>query len=185
MSHMRRREFITLLGGAVVAWPFATRAQQPNVPIVGSLNAASARQWANFMGAFRRGLADYGFVDRDTVQLEYRWADGHYEQLPTLAADLVDRKVAVIFASGGVIAVQAAKAATNSIPIVFTSGLDPAAAGLVASMNRPEGNLTGVSLLADALAKKRLELLNELVPKARVLALLIKSQQPARQTSFA
>ena len=178
MFDMKRREFITVLGGAAVAWPVAAKAQQAAVPVVGSLNAASARQWANFMGAFRRGLADYGFVDRDTVQLEYRWADGHYEQLPALAADLVDRKVAVIFASGGVIAVQAAKAATNSIPIVFTSGLDPAAAGLVASMNRPEGNLTGVSLLADALAKKRLELLKELVPKARVLALLMNPNNP-------
>jgi ABC-type uncharacterized transport system substrate-binding protein len=175
---IRRREFITLLGGAAAAWPLAARAQQRVIPVVGSLNAASPPQWANFMAALRRGLADHGFIEGENVQLEYRWADGRYEELPKLAADLVGRKVAVIFASGGVIAVQAAKAATTSIPIVFTTGLDPAAAGLVASMSRPEGNLTGVSLLADALASKRLELLKELVPKARVLTLLMNPNNP-------
>jgi putative ABC transport system substrate-binding protein len=174
---MRRREFIGILGGAAVL-PLAARAQQTAIPVVGSLNATSPLQWASFMAGFRRGLTGNGLVEGTNFELDYRWADGRYEQLPALAAELVARKVAVIFASGGVIAVQAAKAATTSIPIVFTTGLDPVASGLVASLSRPGGNLTGISLLADALASKRLELVRELVPNARVLALLMNPNNP-------
>jgi ABC-type uncharacterized transport system substrate-binding protein len=180
---MKRRDFITLLGGAA-AWPLAALAQQPTMPIVGSLNAVSPQQWANYLAGFRRGLADQGFVEGDNVRFEYRWAHGRYDQLPALAADLVSRKVAVIFASGGVIGAQAAKAATTSIPIVFMSGLDPVHAGLVASMNRPGGNVTGVSLLADTLAAKRLEILKELVPKAHGLALLMNPNNPHDRPSL-
>jgi putative ABC transport system substrate-binding protein len=178
-DQLKRREFITLIGGVAVAWPLTARAQQvERMPVIGSLNAASPLQWVNFMAGFRRGLENHGFIDGGNLRLEYRWANGRYEQLPALAADLVGRKVEVIFASGGVIAVEAAKLATTSIPIVFTTGLDPVRAGLVASLSRPGGNMTGVSLLADALASKRLELLREFVPKSHAMALLMNPNNP-------
>ncbi len=174
---MKRRDLLTLLAG-VIAWPFAARAQKKPLPVIGYLSGSSAGPSAPFVAAFRHGLSDTGYVEGQNVAIEYRWAEGSYDRLPALAAELVGRSVDLIVASGGPPAAQAAKRATSTIPIVFASGDDPVATGLVASLARPGGNLTGVSFLVADLNPKRLELLSELVPQAKVIALLVNPKLP-------
>jgi ABC-type uncharacterized transport system substrate-binding protein len=167
---MRRREFIRLVGGAAVAWPLAAHAQQAAMPIVGVLDSSSANEYAPFLAAFREGLDEAGFVEGRNVAIEYRWAEGSYDRLPSLAAELVRIPVAVLVATG---ITAAAKATTSTVPIVFNTGGDPVRFGLVAGLNKPGGNVTGVASLGKVLVAKRFELFRELVPKANVVAFLV------------
>jgi putative tryptophan/tyrosine transport system substrate-binding protein len=175
---MKRREFITLVGGSTVAWPFAAGAQQPAMPVIGFLNSRASGDDPHLLAAFRQGLKESGYVEGQNLTIEYRWAEDQYDRLPALAGDLVRRQVAVIAANGA--AAHAARGATTAIPIVFVAGFDPVETGLVPSLSRPGGNVTGVSILDVELGPKRLELLHQLAPTARNIALLVNPSDPAR-----
>jgi len=182
-DQLKRREFITLLGGAAAGWPLATRAQQPAMPVIGVLSGRSLDDSKEFVAAFGQGLNEAGLFEHRNVAIEYRWAENHVDRLPALATELVQRQVAVILAVGGVPPTQAAKSATSTIPIVFIIGGDPVKLGLVASLNRPGGNVTGVTILSGALTAKRLELLRELRPQASV-ACLVNPSSPEAETQL-
>jgi putative ABC transport system substrate-binding protein len=178
---MKRRDFIATLGAAV-AFPVAPRAQQPAMPLIGFLHGGSQREWAHLVQAFRQGLSQAGFVEgRNIADIEFRWAEGQFDRLPGMAAELVNRKPALIATDGGTVTAQAAKLATSTIPIIFSLGGDPVKSGLVASLNRPGGNLTGVSGLINALGGKRLELLRELAPSTGLIGILVNPKNPIAQ----
>jgi putative ABC transport system substrate-binding protein len=179
MVGMRRREFISLLGGAAV-WPFVARAQQPEIPVVGFLNGGSPDGYAPMVAAFHQGLKDTGYVEAQSVRIEHRWADGQYDRLPAMAVDLVHHQVAVIVTNSP--GMLAAKAATTTIPIVFTTSGDPVELGFVASLARPGRNITGVTQLNVEVAPKRLQLMHELVPTATIMAVLLNPTYPSAET---
>jgi ABC-type uncharacterized transport system substrate-binding protein len=184
-SHIERRKFLATLGGAAAAWPLAASGQRPAMPVVGFLNGASPTELGARVAAFRAGLAEKGYVEGRSVAIEYRWGLGQNERLPELAADLVRQRVAVIAATGGVPSVRAAKTATASVPIVFTMGGDPVAFGLVAGLNHPGGNVTGITLISGEIVSKRIALLRDLLPGARMLAALMNSTTPASAAEVA
>jgi putative ABC transport system substrate-binding protein len=178
---MRRREFISLLGGAAAGWPMAVRAQQPTMPVIGFLSSRSPGESAGLVAAFRRGLGEAGFVEGQNVVIAFRWAESRYDQLPALAAELVGLRVAVLFAAGGPPSALTAKAATTTIPIVFSAVNDPVRLGLVASLNRPGANVTGMSTFTSEVATKSVQLLRELVPAAAVIAYLVNPSSPSAE----
>ena len=178
---MKRREFISILGGATVAWPLVARAQSPGMPVIGFLNIGSAKAFASFVAAFHKGLNAGGYVEGRNVTIDYRWADGDFNRLRTHAVDLAQRQVKVIAASGGLVSARAATDATRTIPVLFIAGANPIGEGLVASFNRPGGNATGVSVYSSELVRKRLDLLREVVPDARKIAVLLNPLTPAAQ----
>jgi putative tryptophan/tyrosine transport system substrate-binding protein len=175
---MRRREFISLLSGVAATWPVAARAQQAAMPVIGVLHGVSAAQWTDRMTGFHRGLGEAGFAEGHNVAIEYRWTDGQFDRLPAMAADLVSRKVVVIYAFVDV-ATRAAMAATKTIPIVFVTASDPVGAGFVTSLGRPGGNVTGITLIGVELVAKRMELLREVLPGATRIALLVNPNNPS------
>ena len=179
---MNRREFIALAGGAAVVWPLPVRAQQSGMPVIGFLSAASAAATPQNAAALREGLADAGFVEGKNIAIEFRFADQHLERLPRLAIDLVRRQVAVIVTGGGDVPAMIAKGATSTVPIVFVTGFDPVKSGLVNSLNRPGGNVTGATVIASQLSEKRLELLRDLMPSVRHIAVLINQDNPNAET---
>jgi len=181
---MKRREFIALIGSAVAAWPLAARAQRPSIPVIGYLGPESPAVFASRVRAFREGLGETGYVEGRNVAIEFRWAEGQHNRLPALAADLVARQVAVIVAPGGAPGALAAKSATTTIPIVFEMGADPVAIGLVGNLNRPGGNLTGVSSLNVQVTPKRLEILHEVVPAATEIAVLVNPTSPTTDSQL-
>ncbi len=181
---MRRREFITLLGGAAAAWPLVARAQQAPMPVMGFMDSGSPVPNAQLVAALKQGLNESGYVEGQNLSIEYRWAEGNYSRLPELATDLVRRQVAVIVATGGEPSGRAAMAATSNIPIVFDAGGSPVEQGMVASLNRPGGNMTGVNQMAEELVTKELGLLHELVPKAHVIGVLVDPNNATRSDAI-
>jgi putative tryptophan/tyrosine transport system substrate-binding protein len=183
-DQLKRREFITLLGGAAFAWPLAASAQQPAMPVIGYLGAESPAAFASRVRAFRQGLSETGYVEGRNVAIEFRWAEGQHNKLPALAAELAGRSVNVIVAPGGAPAALAAKSATTKIPIIFEMGADPIAIGLVETLNRPGGNLTGVTSLNVQVTPKRLEILHEVVPAAGMIAVLLNPTSPTTDSQL-
>ena len=175
---MRRRDFISLIGGAAAVWPLAAHAQQPPMPVIGFLNTGFPAERTPLVSAFRQGLKETGYSEGQTVSIEYRFAEGRYDRLSSLASDLVHREVAVIAATGDTVSPLAAKGATTTIPIVFVAGSDPVKDGLVASFNHPGGNITGVTIISSLLVSKQFELLHELVPRAGVIGILLNPSNP-------